>query len=1222
MASLPRLSARAEALRASLPGFACMAEADRNGWEFWIDRGGTFTDVIARAPDGSLSATKLLSENPGLYADAAVEGVRRALGVRPGAAVPGERIRAVKMGTTVATNALLERRGAPTVFVTTKGFADALRIGDQTRPDIFALDIARPAALAAFVTEIDERVDADGTPITPLDETAARLALADARRQGAEAAAICLMHACAYPAHERRLAELARDAGFDYVVASVDLDPRVKFLPRARTTLADAYLTPVLRRYVRQIADALGEAPLYFMTSAGGLVAADAFTGRDALISGPAGGVVGMARTAKEAGFDKVIGFDMGGTSTDVSRFDGDDFERVDEADVGGWRIRAPMTAVHTVAAGGGSILRFDGSRARAGPQSAGADPGPACYGRGGPLTVTDANVVLGRIDPRYFPPVFGPKGDQPLNIEVARKRFAALAYEMKAKSPEAAADGFLSVAVESMAQAVKRISIAQGYDAARYAMQSFGGAAGQVACRIADAIGVTTVLAHPLASLLSALGVGLAELRAHKEAALDVALDANGLADAGRLAQDLQAEAQTQLVAQGADVMGVAVTAQARLRYRGSDSILPVPLGPVDRMREAFEAAHKRLFGFAEPERTIDLESLAVEARAAPPGGVVGVSAAKAAGGAPEAAATTKLFAEDQWFTAPVFDFEALPTGTPVLGPALIVQANSQIAVDPGWRAARRREDGMLVLTRPSPPLRAKRGAGADPVRLELFNKRFMAVAEQMGVTLERTAHSVNIKERLDFSCAVFDAEGGLVANAPHMPVHLGSMGASVRAALARHPDLKPGDAVALNNPYDGGTHVPDVTVITPVHPGGADQERMFFVAARGHHADIGGSEPGSMPPFSTGLSEEGVLLDGVKALENGVFQEARLREILTNAEHPARDPERNLADLKAQLAACARGAEALERLVGDYGSEVVREYMGHVQDNAEAAVRRVIGALKDGEACVRLDGGAEIRVSVTVDPLARTAVIDFAGASPQLASNFNAPAAVTRAAVLYVFRCLAGDDIPLNDGCLKPIDLRIPPGSLLDPRPPAAVVAGNVETSQHVVDALFLATGAMAAAQGTMNNLTFGDATRQYYETICGGAGAGPRFDGASGVHTHMTNSRMTDPEILEARFPVRLERFALRPGSGGGGARRGGDGVVRRLRFLEPMTVALLSSRREERPPGLNGGGAALPGEQRLIRANGEAETLAGRFRIQAEAGDSIEIATPGGGGAGEV
>ncbi len=1187
-------------------------------WEFWIDRGGTFTDVIGRSPEGQLKTAKLLSDNSDHYSDAAVEGVRRLMGAPKDEPIPGHLIGSVKIGTTVATNALLERTGARVAFVTTQGFADAPDIGDQTRPDIFALNIQRPAALYTLAVEVEERMDVWGGVLTPLNTMDVRRALLNARAKGCDAAAICLLHACANPKHENEVAAIARDVGFRHVSVSSEIDPLVKFVPRARTTLADAYLTAKVRAYADSIREQLGGAPVYFMTSNGGLTTGEVFRGKDALLSGPAGGVVGMARTAQAAGFPKILGFDMGGTSTDVSRFDGEDFERVSEAEIGGWRVRAPMLAVHTVAAGGGSILHADGARAQVGPQSAGADPGPAAYGRGGPLTVTDANLILGRLHARFFPLVFGPQANQPLFVDQTRERFAQLAQDMGADSIETAAEGFLTVAVENTAQAVKHMSVEQGYNATGYALASFGGAGGQIACRVAEALGIRTVLVHPMASVMSALGMGLADLRVWREAAFDGVVDDAGASAANERAQALEEEARSALFSQDVAPDAITTRTEARLRYAGSDTTLATALGPASEMIAAFEAAHRRMFGFIEPGVQVQLESLAVQAKAPSPGEHSPDLRVERKQGGPVPFDLTKIYENGEFTPAPIYRLQDIAAGNIIHGPTLVVEPNSQIVVERGWRGVQR-EDGMLVLERFDLHTDEElETVTTDPVRLELFNKRFMAVAEQMGAALERTAKSVNIKERLDFSCAVFDAEGGLVANAPHMPVHLGSMGESVRAVIAKFPDMGEGDAAVLNTPYEGGTHLPDITVVKPVNDPETG-ERMFFVAARGHHADIGGIQPGSMPPFSTTIEEEGVAIAPMTLVEDGVFAEKPIRDVLTSAAYPARAPDRNIADLKAQVAACVRGADALKQMAADHGRDVVQAYMGHVQNNAEAAVRRIISIMPDGEAEMAIDGGLVIKVRVSVNRDDRSAIIDFDGTSAQDdKTNFNAPTSVTRAAVLYVFRTLVGQDIPLNDGCLTPIDIRIPEGCLLNPKPPAAVVAGNVETSQHVVDALFAATGALSASQGTMNNLTFGDARRQYYETIAGGAGAGPSALGASAVQTHMTNSRMTDPEILESRFPVLVESHELRDGSGGQGRRAGGDGAVRRLRFLDRMSVSLLSTRREAGPPGLKGGAPGQPGEQWLIRANGEREQLEGRFRIDVSPGDIVEVRTPGAGG----
>ncbi|MDO8411296.1 MAG: hydantoinase B/oxoprolinase family protein [Phenylobacterium sp.] len=1184
-------------------------------WSFWIDRGGTFTDVIARRDDGEVLTLKLLSAS-NAYADAAVEAMRRVLKASPGAAFPAEMVRAIRMGTTVATNALLERRGAPTLFLTTRGFGDALRLGDQTRPDLFALNIVRPEPLYAMAAEVTERLDATGGVVAALDEDEVRQVLAKARGQGCVSVAIAFMHSDLSGAHERRAGELAAAAGFEFVALSHEVSPLPRFLPRAETTVADAYLTPVLQAYVRQVAEAVAGAPLYFMTSAGALAPASAFRGRDAVTSGPAGGVVGVAATAQAAGAQAVLGFDMGGTSTDVCRYAGR-LERRDKAQVAGVRLRSPMLDVETVAAGGGSILTFDGLRARVGPHSAGADPGPAAYGRGGPATVTDANLVLGRLDPRRFPAVFGPANDAPLDPDAARRRLDELARAMGAPSAEAAAEGFIAIAVEQMALAIRRISTERGFDPREHGLVAFGGAAGQVACQTAQALGVTRVLCPRFGSLLSAYGIGQAQVSALRQAGLELPLDEAGLAAAEGVASRLSDQARCDLEAQGADAGATQIT--LRLRYGGADAELPAAPGPVAAVRQAFETAHQRLFGFIEAERAILIASVEAEAAArhveaatlgsegaAPPSGLPAPQAAFVVDGAPQ--------------QVPVIEADALVQQD---GPALIIRDDTQIAVLPGWRATARAE-GLVELEQQGQGDAGLSLAGADeadPITLELFNRRFMGVAEAMGAALERTAHSVNIKERLDFSCALFDPEGGLVANAPHMPVHLGSMGASVRAVRDRHTQLRPGQAFALNNPYAGGTHLPDITVVMPIFVGGADRP-SFYVAARGHHADIGGIQPGSMPPFSRTIAEEGVLLDALPIMQGGAFLEADVRAALAAGPWPARAPDRNIADLKAQIAACRAGGEAVSAMIAAFGAGLVTQYMGFVQENATAAVRRALGRLSDGHADLPMDGGGRIVVRTSVDAEAGSATLDFRDSADQLGSNFNAPASIVDAAALYVFRTLVDDDIPLNAGCLAPLDIRTRPGSMLDPAPGAAVVAGNVETSQHVVDALYAALGVMACAQGSMNNFTFGDATRQYYETICGGAGASAAHDGASGVHTHMTNSRLTDPEILERRYPVRLETFALAPNSGGQGARRGGDGVVRRLRFLSRMEAALLSTRRTHAPQGLAGGGPGRPGRQALITAAGEVKDLPGCFSIQVEPGDAIEIQTPGGGGYGSA
>ena len=1210
-------------------------------WRFWIDRGGTFTDVVgqvAAGPEaGAETSLKLLSASPA-YPDAAVEAMRRILDAAPGEPFPAARVEAIKMGTTVATNALLERAGAKTLFVTTEGFADSVLIGDQARPELFALTIVRPQPLYSGVVEASERLDAQGSRVRPLDEAALTEKLKAAVAQGYASAAIAFLHADLNPAHERRAGEIAKAVGFRFVALSHEVSPLPRFIPRAETTIADAYLTPVLQSYVQQVAKAVAGAPLFFMTSSGGLVRAAAFRGRDAVVSGPAGGVVGVAQTAAQAQAPAVLGFDMGGTSTDVCRYAGQ-LERRDTAKVAGARIRSPMLDVETVAAGGGSILTFDGMRARAGPASAGADPGPACYGRGGPATVTDANLALGRLDPRFFPSVFGPKGDRPLDPDAARARLADLALAMGAASLEAVAEGFVAVAVEQMAQAVRRISTERGFDPRDHALTAFGGAAGQVACQTAEALGISEILCPRYGSVLSAWGIGQAQVTALRQAGLDVALDAAGLERAHSLLAEIGDTARAALAEQGAEPAELRQT--LRLRYDGADAELPVPLAGLAMARAQFEEAHQRLFGFTEPDRAILIAAVEAEASSFSPlhgeggdaagedgWGSVGRSGesglerdfptrlADARHPPHEGQGKVRMFAHGAWHDGPVVaadSFESLD------GPALIVRPDTQIALAPGWRATAQ-GDGLIRLTRTgAAATRAIALDRPDPVTLELFNRRFMGVAEAMGAALERTAHSVNIKERLDFSCALFDADGGLVANAPHMPVHLGSMGASVRAVRDRHPTLHPGEAFALNNPYAGGTHLPDITVVMPIFMEGGE-EPSFYVAARGHHADIGGVQPGSMPPFSKTIDEEGVMLDALPIMREGRFLEAETRAALASGRWPARNPDTNIADLKAQIAACQAGGAAVSEMIRTYGRDAVARYMTFVQENAAAAVRRAVGKLTDGAARVPMDGGGEIVVATTVDAAAGKATLDFTASADQVATNFNAPSAIVDAAALYVFRTLVDDDIPLNSGCLEPLNILTRPGSMLDPRPPAAVVAGNVETSQHVVDALYAALGVMANSLGTMSNFTFGDAVRQYYETICGGSGATADAPGTSAVHTHMTNSRLTDPEILERRFPVRVESFGVRRGSGGAGANRGGDGAVRRIRFLAPMEAALLSSRREHAPQGLAGGGPALAGAQRLIAASGEVTDLPGCFALDVQAGDMIEIETPGGGGYG--
>jgi 5-oxoprolinase (ATP-hydrolysing) len=1209
-------------------------------WQFWVDRGGTFTDIVARRPDGTLVTHKLLSDNPERYRDAAVHGIRELLGLADGAPIPAQAIDAVKMGTTVATNALLERKGERTALAITRGFGDALRIGYQNRPKLFVRRIELPSLLYERVIEVDERIGARGDVLRPVDLAAAERDLKAALDAGVRALAIVLMHGYRFPQHEAALAALARRIGFPQVSVSHVVSPLMKLISRGDTTVVDAYLSPILRRYVAQVERELagaGTGPrLQFMQSSGGLTDAHRFQGKDAILSGPAGGIVGAVEVSRLGGFDRIIGFDMGGTSTDVTHWAGE-YERAFVTEVAGVRLRAPMMQIHTVAAGGGSICTFDGARFRVGPESAGANPGPASYRRGGPLTVTDCNVMVGKLDPQLFPKVFGPAGGEPLDADVVRAKFAALAAEVAgstglARSAEEIADGFLAIAVANMANAIKHISVERGYDVTEYTLCCFGGAGGQHACAVADALGMTRVFIHPLAGVLSAYGMGLADVRALRQQAVEARLDAASLAAVAATFATLESAARAEIAAQGVAAERTDTTRTLHLKYEGTDTTLEVPaVAEVAPIVAEFESRYRRQYGFLMPGRPLVIEAAAVEAvgRTQSAGDERPAFAPRAGALAPMRA--SRVFTGGAFRDAAVYAREDLRPGDAIDGPAVIRETNATTVIEPGWRATLTPRD-HLVLERVVAAERAHAlGTTADPVLLEVFNNLFMAIAEQMGVTLANTAYSVNIKERLDFSCALFDADGNLIANAPHMPVHLGSMGESVKTIIERRRGaMRPGDVFVLNAPYNGGTHLPDVTVIAPVFlsPGirdqgsgnGHDAGPEFYVASRGHHADIGGVTPGSMPPDSTHVDEEGVLLDNVQLVAEGRFLEAEMRAILAAGRFPARNVDQNLADLRAQVAACAKGAEELAKMAAHFTLPVVRAYMKHVQDNAEASVRRVLGALADGSFALEMDSGATIRVAIRVDRARREATIDFTGTSPQQPTNFNAPAAVCKAAVLYVFRTLVDDEIPMNAGCLKPLSIVIPEGSMLNPRYPAAVVAGNVETSQAITDCLYGALGVLAASQGTMNNFTFGNDRYQYYETISGGAGAGPDFDGASVVQTHMTNSRLTDPEVLEWRFPVLLESYAIRRGSGGEGRHRGGDGGTRRVRFLEPMTAVMLANRRRTRPFGVAGGAPGEPGRNWVERTDGHREEFGATCRVEMNPGDVFVIETPGGGGFG--
>ena len=1250
-----------------------MNDSGARRWQFWIDRGGTFTDIVGKRPDGSLATLKLLSDNPEQYRDAAVAGIRRLLGLGAAEPVTSAQVESVKMGTTVATNALLERKGEPTLLVITRGFRDALRIAYQDRPKLFERHIVLPELLYSHVIEADERVGADGELVRALDEGQLESDLRAAHAGGFASVAIVFMHGWRHTAHELAAERIARQVGFAQVSVSHRTSPLMKLVGRGDTTVVDAYLSPILRRYVDEVAAEMPGVELYFMQSSGGLAGANAFQGKDAILSGPAGGIVGMVRTCAPTltstfaaprggaaglgaarrpagGGDeaepaaRIIGFDMGGTSTDVSHYAGE-FERAFETKVAGVRVRAPMMAIHTVAAGGGSILAFDGARFRVGPQSAGANPGPACYRRGGPLTVTDANVAVGKIQPAFFPAVFGPAGDEPLDAAVVRERFAALAAEIAAatggeRRPEDVAEGFIDIAVGAMANAIKKISVARGYDVTRYTLQCFGGAGGQHACRVADALGMTRVFIHPLAGVLSAYGMGLADRTMMRQAAVELPL-ADASARIGTALDELAAAARGALEAEGVAAARIEVHRRVHLRYEGTDSALVVPHADAAGLQSAFEAAYRQRFAFLMSERRLIVEAVSVEAIGA------GDAASEAthplnAGGAAPAAASVRLFSEGRWHDAALVDRSTAMPGHIVDGPAIVAERNATTVVEPGWQARVTALDHMVLERVEARAARRAIGTSVDPVLLEVFNNLFMNIAEQMGLQLQNTAYSVNIKERLDFSCALFDAEGNLIANAPHMPVHLGSMSESIKTVVARNAGrMKPGDVYVLNDPYHGGTHLPDVTVVTPVylsegwpsspgeegrgegfHDGGVPREPTFYVGSRGHHADIGGTTPGSMPPFSTRIEEEGVQIDNVKLVEGGRFLEAEMLALLRSGAYPSRNPAQNIADLKAQVAANEKGLHELHAMVRQYGLDVVQGYMKHVQDNAEESVRRVITKLKDGAFTLPLDNGAQISVAIRVDAASRSAEIDFTGTSAQLENNFNAPTAVCMAAVLYVFRTLVDDEIPLNAGCLKPLKVIIPEGSMLNPQPPASVVAGNVETSTCITNALYGALGAMASSQCTMNNFTFGNERHQYYETISGGSGAGPGFAGTSVVQTHMTNSRLTDPEVLEFRFPVRLDSYEIRAGSGGAGAFRGGDGGVRRVRFLEPMTASILSNGRHHGAFGMAGGGAGARGRNSVERGDGEVLELDHIASVEVGAGDVFVIETPGGGGYGAV
>jgi 5-oxoprolinase (ATP-hydrolysing) len=1207
-------------------------------WQFWIDRGGTFTDIVAKRPDGTLTTHKLLSENPEQYRDAAVAGIRHLLGLQAGELITPTLVACVKMGTTVATNALLERKGEPTLLVTTRGFRDALRIGYQNRPRLFDRNIVLPELLYSAVIEAQERMGAHGEVVEAVDQSLLKTQLLVQYAQGLRSVAIVFMHGYRYTAHEQAAKRIAQKVGFTQISTSHEVSPMMRYVSRGDTTVVDAYLTPILRRYVDQVAGEMPGVKIFFMQSSGGLTDAHTFQGKDAILSGPAGGIVGMARTAQLAfgaaggsmsGPIKVIGFDMGGTSTDVSHYAGE-FEREFETQVAGVRMRAPMMSIHTVAAGGGSLLKFDGERFRVGPQSAGANPGPASYRRGGTLAVTDANVMVGKVQPNYFPKLFGTHGNEALSFDAAKAQFDVLAQQT-GRSPEAVAEGFIDIAVQQMANAIKKISVARGYDVTRYTLQCFGGAGGQHACLVADALGMTRVFVHPLAGVLSAYGMGLADQSVIREQAVEVKLSTQAIPEIEGKLMALAAAEQIELQRQQVSTGIVSLFKRVHVRYSGSDSALVVPFGSVADIKASFEAAYRQRFSFLMQGKELVVEAVSVEAVVAGEAPTEPVLPTFASREVPRRE-TVRMYSGGQWRPAALVVREDLRPGDVIAGPAIIAERNATTVVEPGWVASLTALDHLVLDRRAERAMQFAAGTHVDPVLLEVFNNLFMNIAEQMGLQLQNTAYSVNIKERLDFSCALFDAKGNLIANAPHMPVHLGSMGESIKTVIRENAGkMHPGDVFVLNDPYHGGTHLPDITVITPVYLGQeASDKPLFYVGSRGHHADIGGTTPGSMPPFSTRIEEEGVQINNVKLVVQGVLQEEQMVALLQSGEYPSRNPQQNMADLRAQIAANEKGVQELRKMVDQYGLDMVQSYMGYVQDNAEESVRRVITRLKNGEFTLPLDNGAQIQVAIRVDASSRTAEVDFTGTSAQQTNNFNAPTAVCMAAVLYVFRTLVNDDIPLNAGCLKPIKVIIPAGSMLNPNPPASVVAGNVETSSCITNALYGALGVMAASQCTMNNFTFGNDQYQYYETISGGSGAGAEFDangevvggfnGCSVVQTHMTNSRLTDPEVLEFRFPVRLQSYEIRAGSGGAGQWQGGCGGVRRVEFLEPMTASILSNGRVHGAFGLAGGQPGQVGINRVVRADGSIDELGHIGQADMQAGDVFEIHTPGGGGFG--
>tara|TARA_B100000953_G_scaffold84280_1_gene68845 strand:- start:1785 stop:5417 length:3633 start_codon:yes stop_codon:yes gene_type:complete len=1199
-----------------------------NKWQFWIDRGGTFTDIIGRNPDGKISTHKLLSENPQQYSDAAIQGIRDILSLKSNDQIPIDKIDLIKMGTTVATNALLERNGERTLLAITKGFGDILRIGYQQRPNLFALDIKLPDMLYSEIEEIDERIDIHGNIIKKLDKSGTEVKLKKAFDNGYRSIAIVLLHGYRYKKHENQINLIAKKIGFEQISVSHKVIPLMKIVPRGDTTVIDAYLSPILRRYVNQFENALGtekkdKGKLMFMQSNGGLTDANFFQGKDAILSGPAGGVVGMVKTGEKAGFNKLIGFDMGGTSTDVCHYNGD-YERTLETQVAGVRLRAPMMLINTVAAGGGSILHFDGSRYRVGPDSAGANPGPACYRNGGPLTVTDCNVMLGKLNPELFPKVFGKNANQQIDVSIVKEKFNVLAKEIsnatkKTVSPIEVAEGFLSIAIECMANAIKKISVQRGYDVSKYTLSCFGGAGGQHACLVADSLGMKKIHLHQYAGVLSAYGIGLADSRTINDLAIELNLNKDIIESLSIQFNNLKKQGREEMLAQNLNSEKLRYSSRIYLRYEGSDSALAVRFSEYQEIKSNFENIHQARFGFISPEKLLIVESIQVEV-SCPSEHVESKNNKRTKSGTSSIARLNVVMNGDSNPTS-FYHRNNISTNDKLIGPAVIIEDTSTIVIEPGWQASINNNFDLILERTEEKQRMSAIGTNVDPIMLEIFNNLFMNVAEQMGTVLENTASSVNIKERLDFSCALFSPTGDLVANAPHVPVHLGSMSESIKTIIRENnKTMMPGDAFLINAPYNGGTHLPDITLIKPVYDE-QEEEVIFYVATRGHHADIGGTVPGSTPAYSKHIKEEGILIDNFTLVSKGVFLEEEIYNLLSSGDFPARNIKQNIADLKAQVASAEKGAQELLGVIQNYGLKVVHAYMQHVQDNAEESVRRILDVISDSSFTYKMDDGYQVSVTISVDKKKRSATIDFTGTSDQHPSNFNAPSAICHAAVLYVFRCLVDDNIPLNAGCLKPLKLIIPEHSMINPEYPAAVIAGNVETSQYIVDTLFGALGVVAASQGTMNNFTWGNDRIQNYETICGGSGASAEQNGCSAVHTHMTNSRLTDPEVLEWRFPVRLESFSIRNNSGGDGIHKGGDGVDRRIRFLESMTVNMIAGHRVVPPYGIKGGKPGAVGKNYVIHRDARITELGTKGQIEVVKDDVFVLKTPGGGGYGQ-